>query len=272
MAVTKVGYLKFLNNQASASPTASIEALTGIPIATGLQVNQYQNFGDGEAALYSSKKLASVQILTAGSGQTPGTYSVAASTGGAVISVVVAAGGTVTAVPTITTPGFYATDTAPTFTLTGTGGTPATFSATVGFCYTGTYAWCQLDSAVATTAIPVGTPLYWLAGNANFVVTTVATGNFPDFAGFSVDPAFGALLPYAFVQMTGKAKALFDATNAAAIGNVVNLAGTPGATVTAVVGGTPNGAVTNLTVGSALAIGITLSPAIIRITRAQSRF
>lgn len=268
MAVTKVGYInKFLNNMASASPTASVEALTGLPIATGLQINQYQNFGDGEAASYSSKKLVSVQILTAGSGQTPGTYSVTASAGGAVISVVVAGGGTVTAVPTITTPGFYATDTVPTFTLAA-GGTPATFSATVGYLYSGTYGFCQLDPAVVTATIPIGTPLYWLATSSNFVVTTVATGNYPDLAGFSIDPAFGAALPYAFIQMTGKVKALFSATAATTLGNVVNLDASPGATVN----GTGTTAVTNLTVGIALQLGTTLSPALVRLTRGQSRF
>lgn len=267
MAVTKVGYInKYINNMASASPTGSVEALTGLPIATGLQVNQYQNFGDGEAALYSSKKIVSIQILTAGSGQTAGTYSVTASAGGAVISVVVAGGGTVTAVPTITAPGFYATDTVPTFTLAA-GGTPATFSATVGYLYSGTYGWCSLDPAVATTAIPIGSPLYWLATSPNFVVTTVATSNYPDLAGFSVDPAFGAALPNAFVQMTGKVKALFDATNSAALGSVINLQTTPGATVTSVAS-----AWTNVSVGISLQIGTTLSPALVRLTRGQSRY
>lgn len=267
MAITKVGYInRFLNNMASASPTGSVEALTGLPIATGLQVGQYQLFSDGEAALYSSKKAVSVQILTAGSGQTPGTYSLAASAGGAVISVVVAAGGTVTAVPTVTTPGFYSTDTVPTITLAA-GGTPATFSVTLGWLYTGAYGWCQLDPALTTATIPIGTPLYWLATSSTFVVTTVATANYPDIAGFSVDPAFGAALPYAFVQLTGKAKPLFDATNAAALGAVVNLQTTPGATVTSVAS-----AWTNVSVGISLQIGTTLSPALVRLTRGQSRF
>jgi hypothetical protein len=76
--------------------------------------------------------VASLAIATAGSGQTPGTYSVAATGGGgsgAVASITVAAGGTVTAVPIITSPGKNYTS-APTFTLAA-GGTPATFTPTL---------------------------------------------------------------------------------------------------------------------------------------------
>lgn len=265
MARTVVGYINpFLNKMASASPTGSTEVVTGAAIGTGLDVGQYQEFSDGAVALYSSKQVVSIQILTAGSGQTPGTYTVNASAGGAQISVVVAAGGTVTAIPTIVLGGKYTVDTVPTFTLAA-GGTPATFSATLGFLYTGTYAWVQLDPAVSG-AIKVGQPLYWLASSSGFVVTTVATGNYPDFAGFSIDPAFSSTLPYAWIQMNGKCKALFDATNAAALGAVVNLVTTPGATVTSVAS-----AVTNVSIGTALEIGTTLSPALVRI-KTMGRF
>ncbi len=52
---TKVGYIgpNGLNNMASASPTGSVEALTGLPIATGLEVGQQQQFKADEAKLYS---------------------------------------------------------------------------------------------------------------------------------------------------------------------------------------------------------------------------
>lgn len=69
-------------------------------------------------------------ILTAGTGQTPGVYTVNATGGGgsgASIQVVVAAGGTVTQAPTVITPGSGYTG-LPTFTLVS-GGTPATFEA-----------------------------------------------------------------------------------------------------------------------------------------------
>ena len=55
MARTVVGYISAngLNNMASASPTASVEALTGLPIATGLEVGQCQEFTAAEAKRYS---------------------------------------------------------------------------------------------------------------------------------------------------------------------------------------------------------------------------
>lgn len=55
MARTVVGYLgpNGLNNMASTSPTGSVEALTGLPIATGLEVGAFRELGAGTAALYS---------------------------------------------------------------------------------------------------------------------------------------------------------------------------------------------------------------------------
>lgn len=56
MARTVVGYLPggFLNAAASTGPTGSTETVTGLPIATGLNVGQFQEFSDTEAAQYSS--------------------------------------------------------------------------------------------------------------------------------------------------------------------------------------------------------------------------
>jgi hypothetical protein len=69
-----------------------------------------------------------VTTTTPGSGQTPGTYLLTASSGNGQISVVVGSGGTVTASPTITVHGRgYASSANPTFTLAA-GGTPATFT------------------------------------------------------------------------------------------------------------------------------------------------
>lgn len=55
MARTVVGYFSAngMNNMASASPTASIETVTGLPIATGLAVGQFKELSEGEAAVYS---------------------------------------------------------------------------------------------------------------------------------------------------------------------------------------------------------------------------
>lgn len=80
----------------------------------------------------TSGSVASLAIAGAGTGQTPGTYPVAATGGGgtgATASITVAGGGTVTAIPVITNPGKNYTS-APTFTLAA-GGTPATFTATL---------------------------------------------------------------------------------------------------------------------------------------------
>lgn len=271
MARGVTGYVRqFLNSSASASPTQSVEATTGLPIHTGTNTNLYQEFSDAEAGALSSKVVNQVQIVTAGSGQTPGTYSVTASAGGAVISVVVAAGGTVTAVPTVTNGGKYLTDTTPTFTLTGTGGTPATFSVTLGFLYAGVYAWVGLDPAVTGAAIAVGTPLYWLQTSlTTWVVTTVISLNYPDFAGWSIDPGFGPLFPNAFIQMNGKGKLLMSATNfPATYGDTLNLIAA-GTSFTTTAGQTTS---TPLTVGYALAVGTASTTVMCRVTRAQSRF
>src|ERR1051326_6933803 len=55
MSRTVVGYIgpNGLNNMASTSPTGSVEALTGLPIATGLEVGQFQEFTAAEAKRYS---------------------------------------------------------------------------------------------------------------------------------------------------------------------------------------------------------------------------
>jgi hypothetical protein len=229
MARTVVGYIKqFLNTSASPSYSASVEAVTGLPIATGINVGAFEEFSDGDAAQYSSKGVNTVSILTAGSGQTPGTYTANASTGGAVIQYVIAAGGTMTAAPTVLVSGNYPTGVAPTFTIAA-GGTPATVAAAVGLLYGGTYLWAQLDPAI-TTPVPVGSALYWLAGSGH-IVTTInsTTTNFPDFAGVSIDPGFGALNAngqlntYAFVQLNGKATILVGGTAFTAFGTAVGI-------------------------------------------------
>ena len=129
---TVVNYVPngFLDRGASATVTGSTDAESGLPIATGLTLGSFQEFNDAQALKYSSRGVNSVNILTAGSGQTPGTYTVTASAGGAVMQYVVASGGTVTAQPTILTPGGPYTDAAvPTFTLPANGGTAATVQA-----------------------------------------------------------------------------------------------------------------------------------------------
>lgn len=55
MARTVVGYIgaNGMNNMASASPTGSIEAATGLPISTGLVVGEFRELSAGLAASYS---------------------------------------------------------------------------------------------------------------------------------------------------------------------------------------------------------------------------
>lgn len=201
---TSVGYAKTgaLNNMASASPFASIDVETGIPIAAGTVLGNFQEFDDGQALQYSSRGVTALNILTAGSGQTAGTYTVTANTGGAVASITVASGGTVTAQPIILTSGGPYTDAAvPTFTLAA-GGTPATFQASIGVLYSGNYQWVQLDPAYAGANILPGQPLYYVEGQAGLVVTPVSVAaNVFDWAGTNIDPNFGPSLPYAFAQV-----------------------------------------------------------------------
>ena len=68
--------------------------------------------------------------------------------------------------------------------------TAATVAVSLGFLYSGTYAWAQLDPAVVTP-VPVGSPLYWLAGPTGSIVTPTSstTTNYPDFAGVSIERA-----------------------------------------------------------------------------------
>ena len=112
-----------------------VEALTYAPDGVALSIggnvilkgNIFGYIGD------TASHVTSIVTATAGSGQTPGTYQIAANGGGgsgALISVIVAGGGTVTQAPTIISQGSGYTS-APTFTLAA-GGTPATFTSTLG--------------------------------------------------------------------------------------------------------------------------------------------
>lgn len=192
----------FYNRAASATVYGSTDSETGAAISTGLTLGVFHEVDDGQANRYATKGVVSVNLLTAGSGQTPGTYQVTANAGGAVLQYVVAAGGTVTAQPTILTPGGPYTDAAtPTFTLPANGGTAATVQAVIGVLYSGNYQWVQLDPNYAGANILPGAPLYYVEGQSGLVVTpTSVAGNLFDWAGTNIDPNFGVALPYAFIQ------------------------------------------------------------------------
>lgn len=281
MSRTVVGYIRqFLNNAASASPTGSIETVTGLPIGSGANPGVFSEFSDSEALQYSNQGVVSLNILTAGSGQTPGVYNVTASAGGAVAQITVAAGGTVTAQPVITVAGGPYTDAAiPTFTLAA-GGTPATFQAVIGVLYSGVYAKVQLDPAVTGNVLP-GSALYWLESSSGPVVTTTIAANAPDFAGVSIDPNFGAALPYAYIQQNGKARCLFDATltngGTLAFGDHIALRqASAGVYKTTFDDFSALGATTamapNAYVGMALTTPVASSSSLVRITRYPSRY
>lgn len=278
MSRTVVGYIPsgYLNSAASASPTGSIDAETGTPIPTGLNVGAFQEFGDGEALAFTNPKVGqvtSILQITAGTGMTPGTYTL---TIGAPLAGGVQAVGTVTVSATaltsysITNPGSGYI--APPAVSAATGGTPLVLASTIGQqLFSGKYSWVQLDPAVSGL-VPVGTPLFWLATATGWVVTSVATANTdsPDFAGWSIDPNFGAALPYAFIQHNGKGALLFGASGfPAAYGCVVNFV--PGtANFTSLASGTLT--VTQSTVGYSLAIGTTGATCLCRVTWPLSRY
>ena len=122
------------------------------------------------------------------------------------------------------------------------------------------------------TGVNVGQALFWLnsAANKTYIVTGNATGNSPDLAGFVIDPTMTTILPYAWMQVNGKINALFDATPATAFGDTVGLTDLTHNTVTRQ--GTGTQALTGVSVGVALAVGVASTKALVRIDRPQSRF
>jgi len=207
MARTVVGYIgtNGMNNMASASPTGSIETVTGLPISTGLEVGQFQEFTASEAKRYSYQS-----------------------------------------------------------------GTTFPW----GQLYDGTYQWVQLDPAVTTDPVPLGTALSWLAtaedGATPTQVTTFNHTTNADLAGFSIDSNFGKTHPYAFIQLNGKVNALFDATPATAFADVIGLStGTEGAVTRQ---GASSQALTGLSVGlSLVATGTASVRNLIRVNRTIAR-
>ena len=153
--------------------------------------------------------------------------------------------------------------------------------------YGGTYMWVQLDPAVVGTAVAVGTALWWLQTNTGYVVTTTQSANAPDYAGVSIDPNFGLVNNYAFIQINGKCTIQYRAAttkgSSSAFGDSIFLY-VGGSTVdlgafddmgTAAVssGGLVSGSVNiNLFAGIALAVTAQGAAGLARITRSVSRF
>ena len=275
---TLVGYIPggYLNSAASPVNTGSQDAETLLPINTGLGVGQIAEYGDSDVAQYSNGQVIQAQILTAGSGQTNGTYTATASTGGATISYTIA-GNALTAA-TVTyggAPGTYTTANAPTFTIAA-GGTPGTIQAVIGQLWAGTYEWVQLDPSVTGLIVP-GTALYWLqtATAGQQIVTNVAS-NASDYAGVSIDPNFGAAKPNAFIQINGKMQVLYAASGTVptTFGDVIQITSAAAPTTfNAVAAGNAAAALNGLTVGYNLGASQAVSSVgLIRNTRSVVRF
>ena len=125
---------KQLNNDAGSTPGGSVDPTTGLRISTGTSSGDFVELTDAQAAALSLNGLIP-NIVTAGSGQTNGTYTAAASYGPAILTYVIAAN----AVSTVSiagangqyTPAFVAANggSLPTFTLAANGGTAGTVSA-----------------------------------------------------------------------------------------------------------------------------------------------
>lgn len=198
-----------LNNANSASSTGLIDPVTNQQYNTGgLEVGDYFDLTEKEANqlsvsatgtchtgryryvlvdsgataanvktgtvgyLRAGSIVSSVQTITAGSGQTAGTYVVNATVGsgggtGAVIQVIVGAGGTITGNPTVLNGGFGYVS-APTFSLAALGGTPGTLAVELN---SSTNVVTSTDQ-VGTTGVPVR-PVVFLnsitPGNFGFI-------------------------------------------------------------------------------------------------------
>jgi hypothetical protein len=196
-----------LNNAASSSPSANFDLTTGIRISTGINSGDFIELTDAQANALSTNGVIAVNILTAGSGQTNGTYTANASTGTATISYTVS-GNAVTAVAiTNSGNGQYTAATAPTFTLAANGGTAGTVQAVVGQLFAGRYQRVKLTSTV--TSVIVGQACFWNRADTSdpYAVSTVASGLIPDWAGTIIDPVMGTTpagssqASYAWIQV-----------------------------------------------------------------------
>jgi hypothetical protein len=152
--------------------------------------------------------------------------------------------------------------------------------------YSGTFMWVQLDPAVTGGAIAVGSVVYFLESATGIQVTTTISGNAPDYAGVTIDPNFGpansstGVYPYAFIQINGKASALFASavTNGGtlAFGDIIGIKQTTGTYTTTFddIGalGSTSATCPNAVLGYALAAPAVSTVSLVRITRPVVRF
>ena len=271
----------FLNFGASTSPTGAFEAVTGLRIATGSFSGSFlelpatnQEVGSINPQNASSGGIVGVNILTAGSGQTNGTFTATASFGGAVIQYVIA-GGALTSVTILNASvGQYLIESTPTFTIAA-GGTPGTVQAVIGLLYSGVYQKVKLSST--SGAVVPGNALYWNEADTTdpYAVTgtwSAAVNNY--LAGWVIDPGMNTTTgPYAWIQVNGKVRALFGSTVAGvAIGDSIFT--TPSSnTVTDPTQATGVTGVTLATfVGTSLTVPVALASSLIAVSRGQVKW
>lgn len=267
-----------LNNSSSPVPGGSFEPVTGLPISTGTNSGDFVELTDAQAASLSTNSLVAY-LLTAGSGQTNGTYTAAASYGPAILTYVIAGNvlttTTVSGANEIYTPAFVQANggSLPTFTLAANGGTAGTVTTASTTLRAGVYQRVKLTASI--TSVLLGQSLYWNRTDTTdpYAVTNVsggATANGFDFAGVVIDTTTGTTptgsqqLTYCWIQCTGDMTCLMAA--AATVGSTVSLPTSSTNTFLALA--------TNPTyVGSAIVAATAASGyAVVRSTIAQSRY
>lgn len=264
-----------LNNAASSVPGGSFEAVTGLPISTGTNSGDFIELTQAQAQQLSLNGLTPL-LLTAGSGQTNGTYTATASYGPAILTYVVA--GAVVTTLTIAgaqgvyTPAFVTANggSAPTFTIAA-GGTPGTVQAVLQILDAGVYQRVKLTSTI--TSVTVGQALFWLPTDTTdpYAVTNVSSSTQDDFAGVVIDPLMGSnptnspQLAYAWIQCTGRARVLLSGTGA--IGAGVGLPATSTNQFVVATVANPTYAGTQITVGNGAG-----SAALIRLLIPQTKY
>lgn len=201
------------------------------------------NLGFGKAIGWTpGLTLGQVALLTAGSGQTPGTYNATASAGGAVIQYTINGAGALASV-TLLNPGTYASNAAiPTFTIAA-GGTPGTVSSQ----------WAMDQNTVTSIDI---------ASSAGLLVRGVALGG-PPTAGDLANPS------YMWIVENGKAPVLGNATigTGSAKGMLVN-------SITSSPDGTVNAASANVQTSGTLgyALDVPIASALFRVALTLPNF
>lgn len=264
-----------LNNASSSTPGGSTEVVTGLPISTGTNSGDFLELTDAQAAQVSLNGIVAY-LLTAGSGQTNGVYTVGASYGPAILTYTIA-GNVLTTTVVSNSNGFYTPASVaanggslPTFTLAANGGTAGTVTTASTTLRAGVYQRVKLTSTI--TSVVLGQAVYWNPADTTdpYAVTNVSSTTQLDFAGVVIDTTTGTTpvgsqqISYCWIQVTGRATVITLA--AAVLGSSISFpiltANTWGSNIT-----NPSFAGTVL-VASTAASGL----AVVRLTVSQNRY